>query len=53
MKLGGNGPNAYAEFLYMPPALQSLRPGYITTVMGIGTFRGDGRQANVPPAMGP
>jgi uncharacterized protein (TIGR03437 family) len=45
VKLSGNGPNAYAEFLYLPPPLQTLPPGYITTVMGIGAFRGDGRQA--------
>ncbi len=41
----GNGPTAYAEFLYLPPPLQSVPPGYITTVMGIGFFRGDGRPA--------
>ncbi len=45
VKLSGNGPNAYAEFLYLPPPLESLPPGHITTVMGIGQFRGDGRQA--------
>jgi len=45
VQLSGNGPNAYAEFLYLPPPLESLPPGYITTVMGIGVFRGDGRQA--------
>jgi len=45
VRLSGNGPNAYAEFLYLPPTLQSLPPGYITTVMGIGAFRGDGRLA--------
>jgi sugar lactone lactonase YvrE len=45
VKLSGNGPNAYAEFLYLPPSVQSLPPGYVTTVMGIGVFRGDGRQA--------
>lgn len=45
VQLSGNGPNAYAEFLYLPPALESLPPGYITTVMGIGLFQGDGRQA--------
>src|ERR1019366_8303771 len=45
VKLSGNGPTAYAEFLYLPPPLQTLPPGYITTVMGIGIFRGDGRQA--------
>jgi uncharacterized protein (TIGR03437 family) len=45
VQVSGNGPNAYAEFLYLPPALQDLPPGYITTVMGIGMFRGNGRQA--------
>ncbi|MFA7278533.1 MAG: IPT/TIG domain-containing protein [Sterolibacterium sp.] len=45
VQLSGNGPNAYAEFLYLPPSLKSLPPGYITTVMGIGVFRGDGRPA--------
>jgi hypothetical protein len=45
VKLSGNGPNAYAEFLFLPPALKDLPPGYITTVMGIGTFFGDGRSA--------
>ena len=45
LKFSGNGPSAYAEFLYLPPSLESLPPGYITTIMGIGAFRGDGRQA--------
>lgn len=45
IKLSGNGPNVYAEFLYLPPALNTLPPGYITTVMGIGRFKGDGRIA--------
>jgi sugar lactone lactonase YvrE len=45
VKLSGNGPNVYAEFLYLPPSLKDLPPGYITTVMGIGRFRGDGRVA--------
>lgn len=45
VRLSGNGTNAYTEFLYLPPSLQSLPPGYITTVMGIGVFRGDGRPA--------
>src|SRR5687768_7105869 len=39
----GSGPAAYAELLYLPPRLQDLPPGHITTVMGIGSFRGDGR----------
>ena len=40
----GAGPAAYTEFLYLPPRLQDLPPGSITTVMGIGLFRGDGRR---------
>jgi sugar lactone lactonase YvrE len=40
LKLSGNGPTAYAEFLYVPPSLQDLPPGYITTVAGIGLFTG-------------
>ena len=40
IKLSGNGPNAYAEFLYVPPRLQDLPPGYITTVAGVGLFTG-------------
>lgn len=45
VKLSGNGPNAYAEFLYLPPPLKILPAGYITTVMGVGQFRGNGRPA--------
>ena len=45
IKLSGNGSNAYVEFLYLPPELKDLPPGYITTVMGIGEFEGDGREA--------
>jgi sugar lactone lactonase YvrE len=45
VKLSGNGPNAFAEFLYLPPPLRSLAPGEVTTIMGIGKFRGDGRKA--------
>jgi sugar lactone lactonase YvrE len=29
---------AYGEFLYVPPALDVLPPGFITTVAGIGTY---------------
>jgi hypothetical protein len=36
---------AYTEFLYVPPALRDLPPGAITTVAGIGSYYGDGRQA--------
>jgi hypothetical protein len=43
---------AYGEFLYLPPALTDLPPGFITTVAGMGTFTrdyGPAKQANIGP----
>jgi sugar lactone lactonase YvrE len=37
--------NVYGEFLFVPPPLSSLPPGYITTVAGIGHFVGFHRPA--------
>jgi sugar lactone lactonase YvrE len=37
--------SAYGEFLYVPPKLEDLPPGYITTVAGIGPFVGYYRSA--------
>ncbi|MBI4461851.1 MAG: IPT/TIG domain-containing protein [Acidobacteria bacterium] len=36
---------AFAEFLYVPPRLEQLPPGHITTVAGGRNFFGDGRPA--------
>ncbi|MBI5382400.1 MAG: immunoglobulin domain-containing protein [Opitutae bacterium] len=36
---------AYGEFLFIPPRLEDLPPGYITTIVGIGQFTGLYRQA--------
>ena len=36
---------AHAEFLYVPPRLEELAPGYITTVAGIGAWSGFYRRA--------
>ncbi len=33
------------EFLYVPPQLDEIPPGSITTVAGVGAFSGDGRLA--------
>lgn len=33
--------DAAAEFLYVPPRLEDLPPGYVTTVAGIGSFTRD------------
>lgn len=41
---------AYAEFLYLPPRLNELPPGHITTVAGIGPYTrawGDAKSASV------
>jgi sugar lactone lactonase YvrE len=35
------GGSAYGEFLYVPPRLDELPPGSITTVAGIGTYARD------------
>ena len=36
----------YAEYLYLPPALDSLPNGFITTVAGIGKYLAEGRKAS-------
>lgn len=41
---------AYGEYLYVPPRLEELPPGFITTVAGVGLFTrdyGPARQANI------
>ncbi|HSP15106.1 MAG TPA: IPT/TIG domain-containing protein [Thermoanaerobaculia bacterium] len=38
--------DAVAEFLYVPPRLEDLPPGYVTTVAGIGSFTRDYGPAN-------
>lgn len=45
IKVSTGAGNAYTEFLYVPPALKDLPPGYITTVAGIGEFSGAYRPA--------
>lgn len=36
-----DGTVAYGRYLYVPPRLDELPQGYITTVAGIGNFKGD------------
>src|SRR6185369_7206152 len=36
----GGGSTAYGRFLYLPPRLDTLPPGFITTIAGIGTYNG-------------
>jgi len=43
---------AYAEFLYVPPRLSDIPPGYITTVAGVGAYArlfGPARSATLNP----
>jgi sugar lactone lactonase YvrE len=44
---------AYGEYLYVPPRLQDLPPGYVTTVAGVGPYvrdYGPARNATTFPA---
>ena len=45
IKVATSAGATYGEFLFVPPKLKDLPPGYITTVAGIGTFTGYYRQA--------
>ena len=36
-----DGTVAYYRYLYIPPRLDEIPAGYITTVAGVGTFKGD------------
>jgi len=45
LKVASTAGTSYGEFLYVPPKLSELPPGYITTVAGIGQFSGFYRQA--------
>jgi len=40
---------AYAELLYVPPPLDEIGIGHITTVAGIGKYLAEGRQARSAP----
>lgn len=41
--------NATTEFLFQPPSLESIGPGQITTVAGIGAYFAEGRSAREAP----
>ncbi len=45
IKIRNAAGTGYGEFLYIPPRLDEMPPGYITTIAGVGTFWGDGRPA--------
>lgn len=39
VKVSNSSGDAYQEFLYVPPRLADLPPGYITTVAGVGIYQ--------------
>jgi len=45
------GQSALGEFLFVPPTLDSIRPGDITTVAGIGLYLAEGRPARAAPVL--
>jgi trimeric autotransporter adhesin len=56
LKIISSAGSAYGEFLYIPPKLEDLPPGYITTVVGMGFFTGFYRpatQAEIQPRGSP
>lgn len=40
VSLTGSG-TSYGRFLYLPPALKDLPPGFITTIAGVGAYGGE------------
>jgi sugar lactone lactonase YvrE len=49
MRVVNRGLTASAQFLYVPPALDSISDGEITTVAGIGLYLGEGAPAKSVP----
>lgn len=45
IKISKTSGSSYGEFLYIPPRLDEIQPGYITTVAGVGLFSADGKPA--------
>src|SRR5437016_3055490 len=45
--------SAYGRFLYLPPRLDEIPPGYITTVAGIGQYGGEYGPATSASIRGP
>jgi sugar lactone lactonase YvrE len=49
IQVGTGGASSAAEFLYVPPRLHDLPPGYITTVAGVGSYRRFNLSAKLSP----
>ncbi len=52
LSVGTGSATAYARFLYVPPALSAIAPGFITTIAGVGIYTGDyspATQATIDP----
>ena len=49
----GAGGTAYGRYLYVPPRLDDLPPGYITTIAGVGAYNGQYGPAAAASLSGP
>lgn len=49
--VAAKGQSALTEFLFLPPTLDSIQPGDITTVAGIGLYIAEGRPARAAPVL--
>jgi len=45
VRLSNTSGETFTEFLYLPPTLDEIGPGDVTTIAGVGNFVGDGRLA--------
>jgi sugar lactone lactonase YvrE len=45
VRLSNASGEAFTEFLYLPPTLDEIGPGDVTTIAGVGNFVGEGRLA--------
>ena len=45
VRLSNVSGETFTEFLYLPPTLDEIRPGDVTTIAGVGNFVGEGRLA--------
>ncbi|HEX9161520.1 MAG TPA: IPT/TIG domain-containing protein [Thermoanaerobaculia bacterium] len=45
VRLSNGSGQTFTEFLYLPPTLDEIGPGDVTTIAGVGNFVGEGRLA--------
>ncbi len=45
VRVSNSSGETFTEFLYLPPTIDEIRPGDVTTIAGVGNFVGEGRPA--------